>query len=206
MTERDTFPSAHPTFVRYPSQAAFGRTLPKSKLYVHSHAGARLKTLFVQQVEQIVWQFKLAPETINLPARPAVLPVRLVLLAPECRLPRSAPVALCRWLHRWRSASLQWTASCQQRPVVAVPMRDQGIRFREHHRHDSQWLLLRHQSLLTKTSRLRHHPATPGCLGSSRSGRTSLPIASSTACLTMALVRSAEYAPAIGWPVCGSMI
>ena len=26
----------------------------------------------MQQVEQIVWQFKLAPETINLPARPAV--------------------------------------------------------------------------------------------------------------------------------------
>jgi Domain of unknown function (DUF4391) len=32
----------------------------------------RVKKLFVQQVEQIVWQFKLAPETINLPARPAV--------------------------------------------------------------------------------------------------------------------------------------
>lgn len=72
MTERDTSPSSHPAFVRYPSQAVFGRTLPKSKLYAHSHAGTRLKTLFVQQVEQIVWQFKLAPETINLPARPAV--------------------------------------------------------------------------------------------------------------------------------------
>jgi hypothetical protein len=64
--------ASHPAFVRYPPQAAFGRTLPKSKLYVHSHAGTRLKNLFVQQVEQIVWQFKLAPETINLPARPAV--------------------------------------------------------------------------------------------------------------------------------------
>ncbi len=62
----------HPAFVNYPPQAAFGRTLPKSKLYAHSHAGRRLKNLFVQQVEQIVWQFKLAPETINLPARPAV--------------------------------------------------------------------------------------------------------------------------------------
>ena len=65
-------PSSHPAFVRYPAQAAFGRTLPKSKLYTHSHAGTRLKNLFVQQVDQIVWQFKLAPETINLPARPAV--------------------------------------------------------------------------------------------------------------------------------------
>ncbi|MCA3215461.1 MAG: DUF4391 domain-containing protein [Burkholderiales bacterium] len=62
----------HPAFVKYPAQAAFGRTLPKNKLYAHSRAGTRLKNLFVQQVEQIVWQFKLAPETINLPARPAV--------------------------------------------------------------------------------------------------------------------------------------
>ena len=64
--------ASHPAFVRYPAQAAFGRTLPKNKLYAHSHAGTRLKNLFVQQVEQIVWQFKLGPETINLPARPAV--------------------------------------------------------------------------------------------------------------------------------------
>lgn len=72
MTGSDARPASHPAFVRYPAQAAFGRTLPKSKLYAHSHAGTRLKNLFVQQVEQIVWQFKLAPETINLPARPAV--------------------------------------------------------------------------------------------------------------------------------------
>ena len=65
--------SLHPSALfAYPANAAFGRTLPKSKLYTHSHAGTRLKNLFVQQVEQIVWQFKLAPETINLPARPAV--------------------------------------------------------------------------------------------------------------------------------------
>lgn len=72
MTGSAARPASHPAFVRYPPQAAFGRTLPKSKLYAHSHAGTRLKNLFVQQVEQIVWQFKLAPETINLPTRPAV--------------------------------------------------------------------------------------------------------------------------------------
>ena len=31
-----------------------------------------MKDLFVAQVEQIVWQYKLAPETINLPATPGV--------------------------------------------------------------------------------------------------------------------------------------
>ena len=59
-------------FVSYPKQAAFGRTLPKNKIYEHSGANTRLKDLFVEQVEQIVWQYKLAPETINLPAKPGV--------------------------------------------------------------------------------------------------------------------------------------
>lgn len=59
-------------FISYPKQAAFGRTLPKNKIYEHSGANTRLKDLFVEQVEQIVWQYKLAPETINLPAKPGV--------------------------------------------------------------------------------------------------------------------------------------
>ena len=59
-------------FITYPKQAAFGRTLPKNKIYEYSGANTRLKDLFVTQVEQIVWQYKLAPETINLPAKPSV--------------------------------------------------------------------------------------------------------------------------------------
>lgn len=59
-------------FINYPKSAVFGRTLPKNKIYEHSGANTRLKDLFVEQVEQIVWQYKLAPETINLPARPGV--------------------------------------------------------------------------------------------------------------------------------------
>ena len=62
--------NTHPALVTYPAKAAFGRTLPKNKIYEHSKANTRLKDLFVKEVEQIVWQYKLAPETINLPARP----------------------------------------------------------------------------------------------------------------------------------------
>jgi hypothetical protein len=61
-----------PALIAYPKQATFGRVLPKNKIYEHSGANTRLKELFVEQVEQIVWQYKLAPETINLPARPGV--------------------------------------------------------------------------------------------------------------------------------------
>lgn len=62
----------HPAFICYPKQATFGRNLPKNKIYEHSAANTRLKDLFVEQVEQIVWQYKLAPETINLPAKAGV--------------------------------------------------------------------------------------------------------------------------------------
>lgn len=58
--------------IAYPEKAAFGRVLPKNKIYAHSGANTRLKGLFVEQVEQIVWQYKLAPETINLSAKPGV--------------------------------------------------------------------------------------------------------------------------------------
>jgi hypothetical protein len=76
----------HPALVTYPAKAAFGRTLPKNKIYEHSKANTRLKDLFVKEVEQIVWQYKLAPETINLPARPGVPEIQvfsLQLKAPE---------------------------------------------------------------------------------------------------------------------------
>ena len=63
--------------ISYPTRAAFGRVLPKNKIYEHSGANARLKDLFVKQVEQIVWQYKLAPETINLPARPGVPEIQI---------------------------------------------------------------------------------------------------------------------------------
>lgn len=56
----------------YPDQAAFGRVLPKNKIYAHSAPSTRVKGLFVSQVNQITWRYKLAPETLRLAARPDV--------------------------------------------------------------------------------------------------------------------------------------
>ena len=75
--------------VSYPKQAAFGRVLPKNKIYEYSGANTRLKDLFVEQVEQIVWQYKLAPETINLPPKPGVPEIQVFaiqLKTPELHL------------------------------------------------------------------------------------------------------------------------
>ena len=56
----------------YPKSSAFGRIVPKSKIYEHVSPSKALKELFVGQVDQIVWQYKLAPETINLRQTPSV--------------------------------------------------------------------------------------------------------------------------------------
>lgn len=50
----------------YPPQAAVGRVLSKTKVYEHAKPGTAVRALFVSQVEQITWAYKLAPETINL--------------------------------------------------------------------------------------------------------------------------------------------
>lgn len=56
----------------WPSQAEVGRPVAKSKIYAHAKPTAALRALFVEQVESITWAYKLSPETINLPAKPAV--------------------------------------------------------------------------------------------------------------------------------------
>jgi hypothetical protein len=65
----------------YPKAAAFGRVVPKSKIYEHGNANTALKDLFVTRVEQIVWRFKLAPETVNLAATKAVTEIQVFEIA-----------------------------------------------------------------------------------------------------------------------------
>ncbi|UMM64707.1 DUF4391 domain-containing protein [Aristophania vespae] len=64
-------------FFDYPRAAAFGRVVPKTKIYEHTGANAALKDLFVTQVDQIVWKFKLAPETTNLAATRTVSEIQV---------------------------------------------------------------------------------------------------------------------------------
>lgn len=65
--------SANPVALfAWPSQAAVARPVAKAKIYAHAKPTAALRALFVEQIESITWAYKLAPETINLPAKPDV--------------------------------------------------------------------------------------------------------------------------------------
>lgn len=65
-------------FYAWPKNAAFSRTIPKRKIYEHADAVTALKDLFVQQVEQITWGYKLAPETINVPSTEAISEIQVL--------------------------------------------------------------------------------------------------------------------------------
>ncbi len=64
-------------FFDYPKSAAFGRVVSKNKIYEHAGANIALKNLFVREVDQISWRFKLAPETINLSATKSVAEIQV---------------------------------------------------------------------------------------------------------------------------------
>ena len=56
----------------YPAAAKFARVLPKNKIYERAKPSPKVKNLFVEQLGQMVWQYKLATETVNLAATVAV--------------------------------------------------------------------------------------------------------------------------------------
>lgn len=53
---------------QWPEAASFGRVVPKQKIYEHTGASTALKELFIAEVAQIRWAYKLSPKTTRLPA------------------------------------------------------------------------------------------------------------------------------------------
>ncbi len=62
---------------RLPQRALFNRRIPKNKFYEHLAADTKLKNLFIEQVENIIWKYKLAKETINLEPTPEVQEIQV---------------------------------------------------------------------------------------------------------------------------------
>lgn len=51
----------------YPKQAEFGRIVAKNKIYDRVKPSRKIQDAFVSQVGKIIWKYKLAPKTTNLP-------------------------------------------------------------------------------------------------------------------------------------------
>ncbi len=65
----------------YPERALYEHVLPKNKVYGHAQPRRALRQKFVDQVDTITWQYKLAPATINLPAGVEVKEIQIFSIA-----------------------------------------------------------------------------------------------------------------------------
>ncbi len=61
----------------WPKQAEFNRVLPKSKIYEHTRPSRTIRERFIHEVDQIIWKYKLSPETVNLQSRPGVPEIQI---------------------------------------------------------------------------------------------------------------------------------
>ena len=65
----------------YPKQAEFNRVVPKNKIYAHAKPSKRVRELFVSEVGEILWKYKLSPETTNLAARNGITEIEVFEIA-----------------------------------------------------------------------------------------------------------------------------
>lgn len=62
----------------FPQQAAFGRVVPKEKILEHCKTRSRLRQLLINDIEQINWAYKLAPETLHLAATDQITEIQIL--------------------------------------------------------------------------------------------------------------------------------
>jgi hypothetical protein len=63
----------------YPEKARYGRVIPKTKIFEKASVPSSVRKLFASQVEKLVWEYKLAPDTVNLPERDGVLEIQVII-------------------------------------------------------------------------------------------------------------------------------
>src|SRR5690606_21244469 len=85
---------ADSALIAYPPQAAFDRPVPKSRIYTAVRPTRRLQQRLTDEIARIIWSYKLAPETIRLPARGAVEEIQVftITLKPGSAGPEAKPI------------------------------------------------------------------------------------------------------------------
>lgn len=73
--------AGHLALIDYPERARVGRVVPKNRIMVSGAPGQRVRDRLTAQVARITWQYKLAPETLNLKGSKAVPEIQVFRLA-----------------------------------------------------------------------------------------------------------------------------
>lgn len=62
----------------YPEKARYGRPIPKTKVFEKSGATSSIRKRFAAGIDKLVWEYKLSPETVNLPARDGMFEIQII--------------------------------------------------------------------------------------------------------------------------------
>ncbi len=109
----------------FPPNAAFNRVIPKTKFYEHAKPTPTLKGKFVSDISQVVWSYKLSPETINLAPSEGVHEIQVFTITLKgesidssvlTAIDRSIPSPIIFELHRAKDAK---TVAAYKRPSEA---------------------------------------------------------------------------------------
>src|SRR5436190_12740973 len=65
----------------YPKQTEVNRVVAKTKIFTHAKPSKRIREVFAAQVREIIWKYKLSPETTNLPARDGIREIQVFEIA-----------------------------------------------------------------------------------------------------------------------------
>jgi hypothetical protein len=107
-----------------PVKAEFNRILPKIKIYANAGPSKKVKAMFVEQVEEIVWKYKLSRDTVNLPPRDGYTEIQIfeislkeTELAPEVLrvIDRAIPYPI---FYRLRHGDLVKRVAAYKRPAA----------------------------------------------------------------------------------------
>jgi len=61
-----------------PKSTVFGKRIPKQKFYDNLTVSAQLKRVFIEQINLITWQYKIAPTTINISEGESVKEIEVI--------------------------------------------------------------------------------------------------------------------------------
>lgn len=64
----------------YPPQTAFGRGIPKNAILEHSNTKSGLRKALTNDIEQINWAYKLAPETLSLKETDQISEIQILVI------------------------------------------------------------------------------------------------------------------------------
>lgn len=93
--------AGHPALFDYPARARLGRNVPKNRIVMAGKPSRRVRDRLTAQIAKIVWQYKLAPETLNLPATKAVPEIQVFsLILKPAGVTDDLPVDVLRCIDR----------------------------------------------------------------------------------------------------------